>query len=67
MKPFEEKKPSCEIRKPTLRGACSATGGSIRRSSFSSAIKRKITPETDSCYKPFRFVMIMARKQRLRR
>ena len=34
MKPLEEKKPSCEIRKPTLRGGCSATGGSTRSSSF---------------------------------
>jgi hypothetical protein len=33
MKPLEEKKPSCDIRKPTLRGGRSATGGSTRSSS----------------------------------
>ena len=45
MKPFEEKNPSCEIRKPTLRGGCSATGGSTRSSSFSSATKGSLHPK----------------------
>jgi hypothetical protein len=45
MKPREEKNPSCEIRKPTLRGGSSATGGSIRRSSLSSLIKERLHPK----------------------
>ena len=45
MKPFEEKKPSCEIRKPTLRGGPRPAGGSIRRSSRSSLIKERLHPK----------------------
>jgi hypothetical protein len=41
MNPLEEKKPSCEMRKPTLRGASCGTGGSIRRSSLSSVTDRR--------------------------
>jgi hypothetical protein len=39
IKPFDEKKPSCDIRNPTLRGGVSATGASTRSSSLFSAIQ----------------------------
>ena len=41
VKPLGEN-PSCEI-KPTLRGACSATGGSIRRSSVPQSLRKDYT------------------------
>ena len=56
VKALEEKKPSCEIRKPTLRGAVSGSGGSIRSSS--SCHNRKFTLGTDSWYKLFRYETI---------